>query len=172
MPRAPSRRPVGRPPLSPQQEAEVRNRVIQAASQLFGANGLQALSMRRIAHDAGLSTMSLYDYFHSKNEIVRAMWERFFADCFDKVESAVRSAAALGTLRQLKAACTAYVDYWIGHPDEYRAVFMIEDRVENHERYFVDTSPIMSRYLIFAEILTAHYGQATGPAEQAPRDRA
>ena len=177
MPRAPSpqpkRRPVGRPPLSPEREADVRARVVQVALRLFRERGRQALNMRRIAQDAGLSTMNLYDYFPSKNEIIRAMWERFFTKCFNKVESAVHAAAASGAHRQIEVACDAYVNYWIEHPDEYRAVFMIEDRVEKQEHYFVDTSPIMARYLIFTELLMAHHGEAmTTAAEHPLRDRA
>ena len=129
--------------------------------------------MRRIAADAGLSTMNLYDYFPSKNEIIRAMWERFFTKCFNKVENAVLSVAARETLRRIEVACDAYVHYWLEHPDEYRAIFMIEDRVEDQEHFFVDTSPIMARYLIFTELMMAHHGQAMTTAADHPlRDRA
>lgn len=177
MPRRPTRpapRPtVGRPRRTPEQEADVRKRVLEIAAHLFAEEGLQALTMRRIAREARVSPMGLYDYFRTKNEIVRGMWERFFAKCFARVERASNAAVFEGARRQLEAACSAYVDYWIKHPDEYRAVFMIEDRVERQEQYFVDTSPIMARYLIFAALLMAHHGQADGDLVESPlRNRA
>ncbi len=147
--------------------------MVQAALHLFREKGLQALTMRRIAGDVGLSTMNLYDYFPSKNEIIRAMWERFFTKCFNRVESDVRTIVPRDTVRRIEVACEAYVNYWVDHPDEYRAIYMIEDRVEDQEHFFVDTSPIMARYLIFTELLMAHHGQAmTTTAEHPLRDRA
>ncbi|MGA7539075.1 MAG: TetR/AcrR family transcriptional regulator [Steroidobacteraceae bacterium] len=167
------RGPLGRPPLTAEQQDRVRHRIVKIAARLFRHEGLKAVSMRRIAREAQVSTMSLYDYFRSKNEIIRAMWERFFSQCFDEVEHAALEGARKGTRSQLEAACAAYVNYWIGHPDEYRAVFLIEDTVEDEERYFVDTSSIMTRYLIFSELLMAHHGYAKeGAAEHPLRNRA
>ena len=146
------RRAPGRPRRSPDKEAEVRGRVTEIAAHLFREEGIAALSMRRIAKEAGIPVMSLYDYFRSKNEIIRSIWEQFFSQCFDRVDAAVADCG--GKPRQhLEAACTAYTGYWLDHPDEYRAVFMIEDRVESQERYYVETSNILERYGVFARLL-------------------
>jgi AcrR family transcriptional regulator len=98
--------------------------------------------------------MSLYMYFPSKNEILRSIWEGFFDACFAAVEADVAVSGDNPRVK-LAAACHAYVRYWIEHPDQYRAIYMIEDRVEEHERYFVDTSPIMSRFTVFIDLLQA-----------------
>jgi AcrR family transcriptional regulator len=149
---------------------EVRARITHVAAQLFRDEGIDALSVRRIAREAGLSAMSLYDYFHSKNDIIRSIWERFFTKCFARVERAV--VACDGKPRQrLEAACAAYTRYWLDHPDEYRAVFMIEDRIESQEKYYVETSTILARYRIFAELLGQHLGVTDFAAERL-RERA
>lgn len=137
----------------------MRQRVAQIAAQLFRDEGIAALSMRRIARETGVSVMSLYDYFRSKNEIVRSIWECFFSRCFARVD---RAAAARGRTprERLEAACTAYMRYWLDHPDEYRAVFMIEDSIEEEEKYYVETSTILARYRIFAQLLGEHLGVA------------
>ena len=54
----PSAPRVGRPPRSAQQSAEVRARVIEVARSLFAAEGFEAVSMRRIAADAGCAAGS------------------------------------------------------------------------------------------------------------------
>ncbi len=150
------RRAPGRPRRSPEREAEIRGRVTEIAARLFRDEGLAGVSMRRIAHEAQVSPMSLYDYFRSKNEIIRAIWERFFSECFEHVESA--AARCNGEPRQkLEAACTAYVRHWLDHPDQYRAVFMIEDKIENREQYFVATSAVPARYQIFNKLLVAQH---------------
>ena len=165
-----TRRSPGRPRRSPDQEAEVRGRVTQIATQLFLERGIEAVSMRRIAAEAGVSVMSLYDYFRSKNEIVRSMWERFFSKCFERVERAAAT-RGLEPRGRLAAACTAYTRYWLDHPDEYRAIFMIEDRIENEEGYYVETSTILARYGIFAQLLGEHLG-VTDTASERLRERA
>jgi AcrR family transcriptional regulator len=160
----------GRPRRSPQQEAEIRCRVANIAARLFRDEGLAAVSVRRIASEARVSPMSLYDYFRSKNEIIRAIWERFFSGCFECVESAAANCEQ-GPRQKLQAACAAYVRYWLEHPDQYRAVFMIEDKIEKQEQYFVETSSNITRYNIFASLLGAHKGVA-GNDPDARRERA
>ncbi|CAM5679458.1 hypothetical protein SALBM135S_05028 [Streptomyces alboniger] len=51
------------------------DRIIRAAIALVDAEGLAALSMRRVATDFGVSTMALYRHVASKGELVRLMSE-------------------------------------------------------------------------------------------------
>ncbi|MFJ7271764.1 TetR/AcrR family transcriptional regulator C-terminal domain-containing protein [Streptomyces sp. NPDC099050] len=55
-----------------------RERVIRAAIALVDAEGLSALSMRRVATEFGVSTMALYRHVPSKGELVRLMSETVF----------------------------------------------------------------------------------------------
>lgn len=56
-----------------------RERVVRAAIALADAEGLGALSMRRVATEFGTSTMALYRHVPSKGELVRLMSETVFA---------------------------------------------------------------------------------------------
>lgn len=148
----------------------MRSRVTQIAAQLFRAEGIAGLSMRRIAREAGVSVMSLYDYFRSKNEVVHSIWECLFAKCFERVDRAA-TASGLAPRARLEAACAAYTRYWLDNPDEYRVVFMIEDRIEQQEKYYIETSSVLTRYRIFAQLLAAHLGVADVASERL-RERA
>ncbi|MFD3547841.1 TetR/AcrR family transcriptional regulator C-terminal domain-containing protein [Streptomyces sp. NPDC058655] len=55
-----------------------RDRIIRAAIALVDAEGLGALSMRRVATEFGVSTMALYRHVSSKGELVRLMSETVF----------------------------------------------------------------------------------------------
>ncbi|MFJ8920312.1 TetR/AcrR family transcriptional regulator C-terminal domain-containing protein [Streptomyces sp. NPDC102415] len=55
-----------------------RERVIRTAIALADAEGLAALSMRRLATEFGTSTMALYRHVPSKGELVRLMSETVF----------------------------------------------------------------------------------------------
>ncbi|WP_405612818.1 TetR/AcrR family transcriptional regulator C-terminal domain-containing protein [Streptomyces sp. NBC_01511] len=56
-----------------------RERVVRAAIALADAEGLGALSMRRVATEFGTSTMALYRHVPSKGELVRLMSEAVFS---------------------------------------------------------------------------------------------
>lgn len=53
-----------------------RERVVDAAIALADAEGLEALSMRRLASELGVATMSLYNHVADKAELEHAMADR------------------------------------------------------------------------------------------------
>jgi AcrR family transcriptional regulator len=57
-----------------------RDRVLQAAVALADVNGIDALSMRRLAQDLGVEAMSLYHYFASKNDLLAAMLQVVYGE--------------------------------------------------------------------------------------------
>lgn len=69
----PRRQPVARiaVPANPA-ELSTRQRIEQAALQLFAAKGFEATGIRDIADRAGLSTSALYHYMGSKDELLVA----------------------------------------------------------------------------------------------------
>lgn len=52
-----------------------RERILDAALQVAARDGLEALSMRRIAQLLDVWPMSLYRYFHDKDELLEALGE-------------------------------------------------------------------------------------------------
>lgn len=56
------------------------DRIIDAAIALFNAQGSGAVSTNHIAEAAGVSPGNLYYHFHNKEEIIRAVFERLFAE--------------------------------------------------------------------------------------------
>jgi AcrR family transcriptional regulator len=57
----------------PRQALLTRERIVAAASVLVDAEGLEALSMRRLATELGVQGPSLYNHFATKAEIVDAV---------------------------------------------------------------------------------------------------
>jgi AcrR family transcriptional regulator len=48
--------------------------IVKAAIEVAGAEGLSAVSMARVAKELGFTTMSLYRYVTSKDELLQLMW--------------------------------------------------------------------------------------------------
>jgi DNA-binding transcriptional regulator YhcF (GntR family) len=71
--------PARRPRTSHQpQRPSMRELVVRAAVQIADAEGLTALSMRRLAGDLGVPTMSLYRHVADKEELILLMMDQVF----------------------------------------------------------------------------------------------
>jgi TetR/AcrR family transcriptional regulator, tetracycline repressor protein len=70
---APRRRGAPRPQLS-------REVVVKAALQVLEADGGEALTMRRVADQIGVSASSLYGYVANKEELVQLVLDRIFEE--------------------------------------------------------------------------------------------
>jgi DNA-binding transcriptional regulator YhcF (GntR family) len=72
--------PARRARSTPQpQSPSMRETVVRAAVQIADAEGLTALSMRRLAGELGVPTMSLYRHVADKEELITLMMDRVFA---------------------------------------------------------------------------------------------
>ena len=58
---------------APRGERLSRERILDTALALVARDGLDALSMRRLAQDLDVWPMSLYRYFHDKHELLAAL---------------------------------------------------------------------------------------------------
>jgi AcrR family transcriptional regulator len=72
------------PPVAPAQTATrarlTPEQVTAAALELLDRDGLEALSMRRLADQLGVGTMTLYGYFRSKDELLDAVVDAAVAE--------------------------------------------------------------------------------------------
>lgn len=67
------------PPRQARSAATV-SKILQAANELFGSDGLNATTTTRIARSAGVSVGSLYHFFPDKMAIARALGELYHED--------------------------------------------------------------------------------------------
>jgi AcrR family transcriptional regulator len=73
VPAPPDALPAPRIPLS-------RDRVLRAAAAFADQNGIQTLSMRKLAHAVGVEAMSLYNHIASKEDLLDGMIDLVFAE--------------------------------------------------------------------------------------------
>jgi AcrR family transcriptional regulator len=84
-------------------------RIVQTGIEIADAEGLAAVSMRRVAERLGVGTMSLYTYVPSKAELVDVMFDRV-------VGSAVRAEVTGGWREKLTAMARSDWDLYQRHP--------------------------------------------------------
>jgi AcrR family transcriptional regulator len=99
----------------------LRARILDAARRIVMRDGLNALSMRKIADAIGYSPASLYLHFESRDEIARALGREGFAQLLAYLEPI---AQAVDPGERLRALAHAYVAFGRTHPQAYRLMFM------------------------------------------------
>lgn len=98
----------------------VRTALIEAAAQRLAVGGLDALSLRQVAADAGTSTQAVYTHFGSKDDLVRAV----VVEAFARLSAEVRSVPVTDDpLADLAAVSTAYRRNALANAHLYRVMF-------------------------------------------------
>lgn len=110
--------------LSDEAVGEFRERLIDAAERLFAAHGLEAVTMRQLAGELGVSPMTPYRYFADKDAILAAVRARAFNRHAAALEHAYESAKG-DPVAASAAVGRAYVDFAFEHPEAYKLMFDI-----------------------------------------------
>jgi len=98
-----------------------RDKIFQAASDILARDGLQGLSMRRIAAQAGLSPMALYRHFADKDALINALMDHGFAAW----DTRVRTIAAADPLAWLDRLLDAFLAFALEEPHLFDAAFFL-----------------------------------------------
>lgn len=101
--------------------------------------------MRKIATLTQCSPASLYTLFPGKQQLLLYIWwEDVFAQLADRLETCYRETAPA---TRLETMCLAFVDFWLSRPDDYRAIFLIEDPLPAEGGGHFVESPVAVRCL-------------------------
>src|SRR6185369_6617659 len=117
--------------LSDTDVADFRERLCEAAERLFAEKGPDAVTMRQLAAELGVSPMTPYRYFQDKDDIlaaVRTNGFNRFAEALETARASVTSARAKGA-----AVGEAYVTFAFEHPHTYKLMF---DLNQPHEEQY------------------------------------
>ncbi len=109
------------PALDNAQQQDTKTRIIESARDIYLAEGLQALSMRKVAKHAGLSTMAAYRHFENKDDLIsHVIMEgfRIFQSYFYK---ALEGETAL---ERLQLSSDSYYLFATENPKYYEVMFM------------------------------------------------
>jgi AcrR family transcriptional regulator len=84
-----------------------RNRLIDAARDLFGARGYEGTSIEAVLQSAGVARGALYHHFATKEALFDAVLDHVVADIANAVGEAARAAA--DPVASLRAGCAAWL---------------------------------------------------------------
>lgn len=99
----------------------VLERLIQAARELFVAQGVEAVTVRSIARKAGCSIGLLYHYVDGKEDLLARILASAFARLLERLRRQEQSHH--DPMQRLRAVLEAYARFAIEHPHDYRLLF-------------------------------------------------
>ena len=115
------------------EKSETRDKILDAARELFVAEGFEGVSMRKVAEKIEYSPTAIYVHFADKQELFRELCHQDYARLAEVFQSSAMSTDPIERLKQIGAI---YVDFGIRYPNHYKFMFMTAHPV--HELDVVD----------------------------------
>ncbi len=102
--------------------AALKRDMLERARTIYRDEGVEALSMRRLAQELGISTMAIYSYFANKQALLDGLWIEVFEALTDELLDAGNGR---DNARQvLDAHVRCFFDFWERHPEQFRMIYM------------------------------------------------
>jgi len=100
---------------------ELREKILDAARELLVRDGVEQVSMRKIAKKINYTATTLFHHFPNKDALLWAVCE---ADFLALRRSFEKIATIADPLERLRSMGAAYVSFALEHPSHYRLKFM------------------------------------------------
>lgn len=97
-----------------------REAIIATTRELIISDGLEALTLRRLAAQLGVTAPALYGYVKDKQDLLRAVAE----DEFDRLLDRFATVDATDPVARIRAYNHAYVAHAREHPETFRVMFL------------------------------------------------
>ena len=95
---------------------------MDAARELFVAEGYVNVSMRKIANKIGYSPTTIYLYFKDKTDLLHQICEQTFARLANNIKAIQQLSD--NPLEKLRSGLREYIHFGLKHPSQYEIVFI------------------------------------------------
>lgn len=127
---------VGTKERQERERSALRRAILDAARQLFVADGFDKVSMRKIAERIEYSAATIYGYFPGKDDIYFALADEGFGILCNRAWPEVDEES--GSLDSLKAALIRFVEFSQEQPEYFALMFLDRSvpRIKDHYQRF------------------------------------
>ncbi|OWQ48527.1 hypothetical protein CDL60_01085 [Roseateles noduli] len=148
--------------------AALKREMLERARKIYRDEGVEALSMRRLAQELGISTMAIYSYFESKKALLDGLWIEVFESLTDELLDASKDQR--GPRKVLEAHTRCLLDFWERHPEQFRMIYMSLTQTGTLDEIGQAQQPVYNRLLgLMRERVAACAPAGFEPGEQAIR---
>lgn len=103
------------------EKSEVRDKILDAARELFIAEGYEGVSMRKVADKIEYTPTTIYGYFADKEDLFRQLCHEDFARLAELFQSASMPTDVIERVNQIGRL---YIDFGLKYPNHYTLMFM------------------------------------------------
>jgi AcrR family transcriptional regulator len=100
---------------------EIKTLILDAARELFANEGIESVTMRRVAEKIEYSPTAIYFHFRDKESLLAELCEHDFRAFAGEFVALLQIADPIERLRR---AGRAYIDFGLNNPSHYRLMFM------------------------------------------------
>lgn len=103
------------------EKSETRDKILDAARELFVTEGYEGVSMRKVAEKIEYSPTAIYVHFADKEELFRELCHKDYARLAEVFRSSAISSDPIERLKQIGAI---YIEFGTRNPNHYKFMFM------------------------------------------------
>ena len=145
-------------PRTPEQNEQIRaeskHRIMEAAFKLIAKKGYESTSIAMIAKEAGVSKGLLYNYFESKEELIKALvW-----GLMDEGDKLVGEMMGDEPGRTLKGLIQWFFQEMRERPDHWKLITEIAFQIEKFDFVHEIVVAKMNEYISFIEVMLTQMG--------------
>jgi AcrR family transcriptional regulator len=118
---------------------DLKNALIKAGGEILAKEGIEGLSLRKVAQRAGVSHSAPYSHFPDKQSLIAAISTEGFNQLYAELDAAVL-AHPNNPKKQLEQGALAYVQFAMDNTDTFKIMFSGVLEKEKEYPAFVDIS--------------------------------
>src|SRR5271166_6960109 len=103
------------------EKSETRDKILDAARELFVAEGYEGVSMRKVAERIEYSPTAIYVYFADKNELFHELCREDFLRLQEVMKSPAMPQDPIELVQQIGRN---YIEFGVRYPNHYAFMFM------------------------------------------------
>ena len=100
---------------------EVTGSIVEAALRIIGSDGPDSVTVRRLASEAGVAPMSIYNHFGDMHGVFDAVFEYGFTQLAEALRTSTTSSHPVLAIQEMG---TAYRHFALENPDTYAVMFL------------------------------------------------
>jgi len=118
------------------EKAETRQRILEAARELFTKEGYAQTSMRRIADQIGYTATAIYHHFQDKDSLLNELCAVDFRALGEALRSMDQTIP--DPITRLRLMGQNYVRFALDHPQQFRFMFLVERPIPSPDCVTID----------------------------------
>ena len=128
-----------------------RTGIIEATRELIRAEGLDAVSLRRVGRAVGVTAPALYAHVKDKEDLLRAVAATQYGELVERL-TAIEE---LDPIDRVRASCHVYVDLALDEPELFRTMFLFPPAVDQVDPLGVEFDAATEAFGLSAAAATA-----------------